>query len=270
MPLAGAIARIAFGAALTLVASCAAMDAPEDPSVARMPFEVRAGQADMMIMAVEQGVSRAEVAGAVQALADDATLCMSWPGLWIDALERRTSYTARYDLMSRDWGESVAANSRRRMQEFVDLGFITQRDRPDIGVGVTEYTLTTEGTATLQGSIEVGGRLAFCPETPRRVIEIVDMQWGAFECGSLAVRFTHTADDWPAWAQTEAARARIVQTWAANGDAASGTVTLGRQWFSRRAAPAGLRQNGGLTSACYDPERGRVMGTDLNLAAGSP
>src|SRR5262245_14220202 len=112
-----------------------------DTEVSRMPREVRLGAADMAISRVDEDVTREEVTAAVQALVERAPLCFPWPGLWLDASDRRNFYFARFDLMARDWGSTVAANSRQRMQEFVDLGFLTARDRPDLGTGVVEYTL---------------------------------------------------------------------------------------------------------------------------------
>jgi hypothetical protein len=234
-----------------------------------MPREVRTGAADMVIVRVEPTVERAEVAAAVQRLVHDAPLCFPWPGLWLDASDRRHVYYARYDLMSRDWGGEVAEASSQRMQEFVDMGFLTARPRPDRGEGVVEYMLTDSGDAYLRGSPYGGARPQFCPNAERRLVDITNMQFGQFECGSLQVRFTHTGDNWPTWARTAAARERVAATWAPVGETSEGAVTLGRQWFRLNALPSG-EQNGALKSVCYDASRQSVTGGDLSFSPPPP
>lgn len=234
----------------------------------RMPREVRTGSADMVVARVGEDVSREEVARAVQTMVAQAPMCFPWPGLWLDASERRSVFYARYDLMARDWGSMVAANSRERMQEFVDLGFLTASDRPDLGPGVVEYNLTEAGSTYLRGSPYGGERPSFCAPSERRLVEITNMEWGEYDCGNLHVTFAHSADNWPAWARTEASRARIVSTWGPVGVVGQGTVTLGRQWFRRNEVPRG-RDNGELRSVCYDSTLQRVVGDDLELAPAS-
>lgn len=236
---------------------------------ARMPREVRLGAADMAISRVDEDVSREEVAAAVQSMVQQEAMCFPWPGLWLDASDRRNFYFARYDLMARDWGATTAANSRQRMQEFVDLGFLTARDRPDLGAGVVEYSLTETGATYLRGSPYGGERPTFCAPSQRRVVEVTNMEWGQYDCGSVHVTFTHVADNWPAWARSEEARARIASTWGPVGVASEGTVTLGRQWFRRGQLPSD-RSNGELRSVCYDGARQRVVGDDLELAPAAP
>ncbi|MBX3428812.1 MAG: hypothetical protein KF779_04450 [Hyphomonadaceae bacterium] len=231
----------------------------------RVPREIRTGAAESVIERVESTVDRAEVLSAVQTLVTAAPLCYPWPGLWLAASERRNVYYARYDLMRRDWGEEVSSASQQRMHEFVELGFLTERERPDIGPGVIEYNPTPEGAAFLQGSPYGGARPQFCPNSQRRVVEITSMEFGQFDCGSLRVRFTHIADAWPTWALTEDARERIDATWAPIGVPLSGEVTLGRQWFRRGAVPPGV-ENGALRSLCLDGAH-NVVGDDLNLNA---
>lgn len=110
--------------------------------------------------------------------------------------------------MARDWGGEVAASSRARMQEFVDLGFLTSRERPDMGADVVEYSLTQQGGASVQGSPYGGARPSFCAPAEHGVVAVTDVQHGQFACGSMRVRFTHVADAWPNWARTDNARAR--------------------------------------------------------------
>jgi hypothetical protein len=269
MSSASTVLRILVAATFLAVAACALSTAADETgSSPRPPREIRSGAAEMIMTRVERNVSREEVASAVQALVTTAPICLPWPGLWIQDLERRNIFLVRYDLMARDWGEASAANGRRRMQEFVDMGLLTQVERIDIGPNIIEYTLTQAGDELLRGSpySTSGVRPSFCLIAPRRVVDITDMQWGQFECGTLLVRFTHVADDWPAWAQSEDLRARISSSWPPNGMVAEGTVSLGRQWFSRQAMPPGLERNGALRSVCFDSERGRVIGNDLNLS----
>jgi hypothetical protein len=90
------------------------------------------------------------------------------------------------------------------------------------------------------------------------------VEWGAFSCGSIQVRFTHTADQWPEWARTENARNRLQSAWGALGDELEGSVSLSRRWYRRGAVPGGVR-NGSLQSACFDASREQVTGDDLQM-----
>lgn len=282
MPLARVIMRLAAVAALALtVASCATpVVAPRPVAEPRvegpdrshlMPRQIRAGTADMIIARVESEVSPDEVATAVQALVRAAPVCIPWPSVWLQGNEWRTLFLVRYDLMGRDWGAEVTNNYRRRMQEFVDLGFLSVRERPDIGSGVIEYTLTRDGDRYLRGSPYAGSqRPAFCPPAERSLVEITQMEWGQFPCGTLRVRFTHVADAWPAWAQTTSARDRVDAAYAPLGMQREGVVSLSRQWFGRGQLPADMVANGDLRSLCYDASRENIIGTDLNLSAPPP
>ncbi|MCX7358296.1 MAG: hypothetical protein NT015_09160 [Alphaproteobacteria bacterium] len=266
MPLAKAIRAIAWSSLSLFLCACGAMgNVPSRDEFMRTPREIRTGAADSVIERVESTVDRAEVLAAVQSLVTAAPLCYPWPGLWLDASDRRNAYYARYDLMTRDWGEETTSASRERMREFVDLGFLVARERPDIGVGAVQYDLTTEGVAFLRGSPYGGARPQFCPNAQRRVAELTNLEFGQFDCGSLRVTFTHVADAWPTWARTEAARERVDSTWAPAGIPMTGQVTLGRQWFRQGEAPPGVR-NGALRSLCLDGSR-NVVGDDLNLSA---
>ncbi|HYD88307.1 MAG TPA: hypothetical protein VEA80_12600 [Vitreimonas sp.] len=265
MSLAKAVARLTGAALAVVVAGCAIADAPSVAEFQRVPREIRTGAADMMIEPVEPTVSREEVVAAVQTLVQRESLCFSWPGLWLDASDRRNFYFVRYDLMARDWGQDIADRNRARMQEFVDLGFLIARERPDIAPGVVEYTLTSEGVAYLRGSPYGGERPSFCAPSQRRVVEVTELEWGEFPCGSLRVRFNHVSDDWPTWARTESARTRIAAEWAPVGVTLPGSVSLSRQWYRRDSMPEGMEQNGELRSLCYDSDRQRVMGDDLEL-----
>lgn len=266
------IPRLVCAALVTATVAACALGDISLPTLqrqsARMPREVRMGAADMAIAPVGEEVSREEVATAVRTMVAQAPMCFPWPGLWLDASERRSVYVARYDLMARDWGSTAAANGRQRMQEFVDLGFLTASDRPDLGPGVVEYNLTEAGSSYLRGSPYGGDRPTFCAPSERRLVEITNMEWGEYDCGSLHVTFAHSADDWPAWARTEASRARIASTWGPVGAVAPGTVTLSRQWFRRSDLPRG-RANGELRSVCYDATLQRIVGDDLELAPAS-
>ena len=203
MPLARAIPRIVVGLMMLTLGACAGVGLPTNDEFVRMPLAVRTGAANSVIERVETNVDRAEVAAAVQRLVTDAPICFPWPGLWLDASTRRNVYYARYDRMSRDWGSDVANASQQRMREFVDLGFLTAVERPDLGPGVVEYTLTADGVRFLRGSPYGGARPQFCPNAQRRVVEVTDMQWGQYPCGSLRVRFIHVADGYPTWARTD-------------------------------------------------------------------
>ena len=265
MPLAHAIRWIALSSLVLALGACAG-DIPSRDEFMRVPNAIRTGAAETVIERVEDTVDRAEVAAAVQALVAAAEICYPWPGLWLDASDRRNFYFARYDLMSRDWGVDITSASQQRMREFVDLGFLVARERPDMAPGIVEYSLTSEGAAALRGTPYGGARPQFCPASQRRVTEITEMQFGQFACGSLHVRFTHVADAWPTWARTGAARQRVDATWAPVGVPINGEVTLGRQWFRHGAAPPGI-QNGAMRSLCLDSSRQNVVGDDLNLNA---
>ncbi|MGE0743141.1 MAG: hypothetical protein AB7O98_17535 [Hyphomonadaceae bacterium] len=246
------------------VAACTVEPLPDRDEFMRIPREIRAGAADMVIERVAPNVSPAEVATAVQRMVADAPLCFAWPGVWLDGSERRRSvFLVRYDLMRRDWGAEAANTSAARMQEFVDMGYLVARE---MGDGAVQYALTNEGFARLQGSPYGGERPSFCAPSQRRVVEVTNIEPGQFTCGSLRVRFTHVADDWPSWARTPSLRERAAQAWAPIGHVESGTVTLGRQWFRQGQTPPG-RVNGELRSLCYDATRQRVTGDDLTLAA---
>jgi hypothetical protein len=260
------ISRVALVVCALMVSACSGIaGVPSRDEFLRVPREIRTGAADSVIERVENTVDRTEVAAAVQNLVAAAPICYPWPGLWLDASDRRNVYFARYGLMARDWGDDVTVASQQRMREFVELGFLIARDRPDLGPGVVEYTLTSDGVAFLRGSPYGGARPQFCPNAQRRVLEITNMEFGQFECGNLRVSFTHVADTWPTWARTDAARQRVDATWAPPAVPISGQVTLSRQWFRRGAIPPGI-QNGGLRSLCLDDAR-NVIGDDLNLNA---
>ncbi|MEQ1619736.1 MAG: hypothetical protein ABL883_15490 [Terricaulis sp.] len=219
----------------------------------------------MAIQRVEREVSREEVAAAVNRLVGQARSCMRWPSLWIEGDERRTLYLVRFDLMARDWGEDVTAESRARMQEFVDMGLLSARPRDDLGPGAVAFFLTRDGARAISGSLR--SNMAFCPSPERVLGEITNLEWGDFECGSLRVNFTHVGQAWPSWARTEASRRRVAQTWAALGQPMPGSVTLSRQWYQPHLIPLGMAQNGELRSLCFDQGRRRVVGDDLNLNA---
>lgn len=263
MPIAKlAFVRAALVAGAGLIA--AACSAPEGLVA---PREIRAGIAETAAQYVESGVTEAEVAAAIQAMIAAEPVCTGWPTLWLQDGGRRTLFLARYDLMTRDWGPGVADASRERMAEFVAGGFLNARPREDLGAGAMEYTLTSMGDAALRGSPYSGERPTFCAPAERRLVEISEMEWGAFPCGNLRVRFTHVGDGWPSWAQAEAMRARLAQSWPAPGEAASGSVTLSRRWHSARGRSGVGR--GELASICYDNAR-RLIGDDLELFAAAP
>lgn len=230
---------------------------------ARMPNSIRNGAAQLAVQRVESDVSRDEVAAVIQAMLSEQAVCMPWPALWAENLSSQR-IIVRFDLMARDWGEEAAAAAEGRMQEFVELGFLTAREQPRLGPRVVEFALTPSGQTSLRGRMTSGSRPAFCGSTERRVVDIVSMQWGEFPCGSLHVRFSHVADRWPSWARTEAARARVGAV-SATGEVAFGEVTLSRRW----RLPSSLRPgepNGELRSMCYGAD-GEVEGNDFSLAA---
>lgn len=263
MPLARAIPRIA-GLVLGLALSaCANIDLPSNDEFVRLPLDVRTGAANTVIERVESTVDHVEVQAAVQQLVTNAPVCFPWPGLWLDASTRRNVYYARYDRMNTDWGSDFAAASRARMREFVDMGFLTAVERPDLGPGVVEYVLTAEGDRFLRGTPYGGIRPQFCPNAQRRVVEVTNMQWGQYPCGSVRVRFTHVADDYPTWARTDASRQRVDASWSL-GVPAEGEVSLSRHWYRPNLLPSG-QTNGALKSLCLDGAQ-NVIGDDLTLA----
>lgn len=266
----GIFTRLTAAALVFGLAGCALAEISAESDYARLPRDIRSGAAETAIERVEAGgVTDAEVALAVQALVEREPLCFGWPGLWLDASNRRNFYFVRYDLMERDWGRDVAEAGRQRMNEFVELGFLVARERPDIAPGVVEYTLTTDGVAYLRGSPYGGERPSFCAPSQRRVVEITSMEFGRFPCGSLRVRFNHIADDWPNWARTDNARNRVATSWAPVGVATQGSVSLSRQWYQPGSVPDGV-SNGGLQSLCYDEATRAVVGEDLELGPAQP
>jgi hypothetical protein len=238
----------------------------EANAVMRAPREIRLGQAEMVIQRVESDVSRDEVFAAVERMLAQASICIRWPPLWIED-GRRASLVVRYDLMARDWGEVSVADAQAWMDEFVEAGFLISSALPNTP-GAFSYQLTAEGEQRLSGIIEPGRRPSFCGLAERRLVEITEMEWGDFPCGSLLVRFSHVADDWPSWARAETTRARLAAGWPPVGVAATGSVSLSRQWYRRGAVPPGFA-NGSLHSACFDARRQRIVGDDLNLTTAS-
>ncbi len=259
---------IPLALAMLLLAACEMAQSAANQEFMRIPRPVRTGAAESAIERVEPDVSREEIFAAVQAQMSRETLCFSWPGLWLQESAIRNIYYVRYDLMARDWGAEVAASSRARMQEFVELGYLSRRERPDMGADVIEYGLTPQGAAYLHGSPYVGARPSFCAPAERRVVAITDVQHGQFACGSMQVRFTHVADAWPDWARTDNARARVAQTWTPLGQEGGGTVSMSRQWFRPGQIPNGVI-NGQLRSLCYDAADREIYGEDMELA-GAP
>lgn len=264
------MALLAPGLALAAVA-CAdlGLEAPA-ANAPRPPAEIRTGAAEMALQTVESDIPAEEIARGVQRLVDEAQVCMAWPALWLEDSDRRAQFLVRYDLMTRDWGADVSAESAARMQEFVDLGFLTAQARQGVGAGEALYTLSPEGQTAMRGSPYGGARPSFCGPSGRRVQEITNIEWGEFDCGNLRVSFTHLADDWPVWARTDGARARIAQTWSPPGRSLAGRVTLSRQWYRRDSLPSGDFENGSLRSVCFDPVRTRFTGSDLDLNIGAP
>jgi len=245
------------------------VNVPTGPT-ARMPSELRTGQANMAIQPVERNVLRAEVAAAVQRMIRAAPICDPMPGLWLEPASRRGAWVVRLDLMARDWGQDVADDARARVAELITLGYFVKRERPDVGPGVIEISITNEGRDHMRGSIETGQSPQFCAPAERRLVEITSMEWGRFPCGTLHVRFTHTADAWPSWANNDASRARLAAEWPALGEVMDGEVTVSRQWFRRSIDIPDDVQNGALRSLCYDSDHRRVVGDDLNLFATPP
>ena len=231
-----------------------------------LPREIRRDGAEMVVQPVDTSVPEAEVVVAVQALLEREPLCFAWPSLWLTDSERRTYYYARYDLMARDWGAELAAESRRRMQEFVDMGFLTATDRPNLGPGAVEYVLTPDGDTYLRGSPYGTERPQFCAPSQRHLVQIDSSEWGEFGCGNLRVTFQHRADEWPSWARTERSRELVTATWGGLGAIAPGSVSLSRQWHRPDLVPDDMRENGSLRSVCHDGENRVIPGDDLELS----
>lgn len=232
----------------------------------RTPREIRSGSADTVVAPVERDVPQIEVAAAIRQILDQSPICLPWPAIWLNEAAVRSAYVMRADLMARDWGEQVASDGEQRMDEFVDMGFLSKRERADIGPRVHEYALTQLGRQYLHGSPYGGERPIFCAPSQRRLIEITRIEFGQFPCGSLRAYFTYAPQNWPSWAATDAARTRIQDDIGPIGAVSAGSVSLGRQWFSQTALPSGFT-NGSLQSVCYDAQSQRVTGNDLDLHA---
>jgi hypothetical protein len=254
--------RIWVSAAALAVFVCAAASAWSQSNTARVPREIRFGAVDMVVQRVEPGVSQSEIFEAVQAQLDRETMCFPWPSVWLDPVERRRVFIVRFDLMERDWGAEVATRTRARINEFVEMGVLVAREQSDIGPGVTEYRLTRLGDERLVGSPS-SGRMSFCMPSGRRVVEVLETQFGDYPCGTLQVRFRHVADAWPSWARTQTIQTRINDTWGTIGSPGEGAVSMSRQWFSDD--PPDGRENGQLRSVCFDPDARAVRGEDMEL-----
>lgn len=274
MPLGRAVPYLLL--ALTVLAACTTVPGPEPSGMpasmqeegarttARMPRELQFGGVDMIIQRVEPDVSREEVMAAIGPMIANAPVCLRWPALWMEQA-RRTSFSVRYDLMTRDWGEAAVAAARARMAEFVDMGLL--QEQAGAYEGTVVYVVTSTGLQFLRGVVEPGARPTFCGPAERRLVAIEALEWGQFPCGTLRVRFTHEGDAWPSWATSEHTRARLAPVWPAAGAPVAGSVSLSRQWFAREALPPGA-QNGALRSACFDARRQEIIGDDLNLSLG--
>lgn len=266
MPSMRAIYVLAVCALAAAVSGCAVTSAEQRAEFERTPREIRSGAANSVVAPVERDVTREEVATAVRAILDQSQICMPWPGLWLSEGQSRASYIVRADLMARDWGEEVAGQGEQRMDEFVDMGFLTKRERPEVGERVHEYTLTALGRQYLQGSPYGGDRPVFCAPAQRTLIAITRIEFGQFPCGSVRAYFSYTSQNWPAWARTDAARTRIEGDIGPIGAVENGSVSLGRQWYSQAALPEGV-SNGSLQSVCYNAQAQRITGNDLDLHA---
>jgi hypothetical protein len=253
MPSVRAIAYFAVCAMAVGVSACEITNAPTREEFLRIPNEIRTGATDTVVAPVERDVSRDEIDRAVRTMLSDSPICLAWPSLWLNEGASRADYVVRSDLMARDWGENVAGEGE-------------QRERPEIATRVHQYSLTPAGRGYLRGSPYGGDRPSFCAPSQRQLIEITNIEFGQYPCGTLRVSFTYTAQSWPSWASSDAARTRVAADLGAIGAVEHGVVTLGRQWFSQTALPEG-RSNGSLQSVCYDAQYQRVTGSDLNLHA---
>lgn len=242
------------------LAACSTMPGP-NPNAPELPRELLDGRADMVIRPVEPDVTRAEIAEVLQLRIDGAATCIRWPALWSQAAGVRT-IQVRFDMMTRDWGEAVASDARQRLDEFVEMGLLTKNET---GVNVAEYTLTDTGRTYLRGGLAGGAQPpSFCGPAERRLVEITNLEWGDFDCGSLRVRFSHVGDAWPSWVASDGARSRL-EYWQQPGVNAVGSVTLSRHWYRDVDVPAEMSRNGGLRSLCYDAARRRSTGDDFRL-----
>ncbi|MBI3437090.1 MAG: hypothetical protein HY054_00255 [Proteobacteria bacterium] len=268
MPSVRAIHVLAACALATATSACAVTSQQRMAEFDRTPREIRTGAASSVVAPVERDVSREEVAAAVRTILDQSQICMPWPGVWLNEAASRATYVVRADLMARDWGENVAQQGEQRMDQFVDMGFLSKRERPDIGQRVHEYTLTSLGRQYLQGSPYGGDRPVFCAPSQRQLLEVTRIEFGQFPCGTVRAYFTYSSQDWPVWARTDAARTRIEGDVGSIGAVENGSVSLGRQWYSQAALPNGVI-NGSLQSICYNAQAQRVTGDDLDLHAQS-
>jgi hypothetical protein len=129
----------------------------------------------MVIQRVEDNVSPDEVAAALEPMLATAPVCMRWPALWLERVQR-DSFVVRYGLMARDWGEQASASAQAQMDEFVAVGFLTAAPAISPDSRAVEYTLTAAGERYLSGLIEPGRRPQFCAPAERRLVEITEMQ----------------------------------------------------------------------------------------------
>jgi len=217
----------ALGGALALAACSASIGPDVNVDAYRTRGEIDAADASIAVRDM---------------LAASTPVCMAWPSLWIEENDRRDNYPVRYDLMRRDWGESVSGASERRMEEFVAMGFLTKRAEDD---GAATYALTEVGRRYLRQTDESVAGARFCAPSQRRLVSITNVTPGDYRCGSALVRFTHIADTPPDWARTENARARWQTAVAPVGQVSHGTVTLSRRGDELRSTcePADLQLN---------------------------
>jgi hypothetical protein len=269
MPSARAM-RIMAAVLLGLAAAACAEVSPSEFEYRRIPLAVRTGAADLVVEHVDPGVSRDELTSAVRRVVENARVCVRWPAVWIEQDDRHSYFVVRYGLMARDWGADIAARSVQRMQEFVEMGFLEQRDRPDLGDGAVQYSITAAGSANMIGLLGNGERPSFCAPGGRRLVDIINVEWGDFPCGNVRIYFSHVADEWPTWVHTDEQRDLIAQTWAPAGVTAYGRLSLYRLWYPPRQVPANMTRNGELRSACYDAEHERITGDDIDLRAPAP
>lgn len=248
---------------LALLGAACASAAPSGTATgAPAPRAVLIGRAAFVFEPIQGEIPADELRAAIAPMVARAAICMRFPGIWLDGEMRLSAFVVRYDLMQRDWGSEVSASARQRMDEFVEMGFLTAAPRGE----AVAYTLTPLGRAMLRGGFGGGRPPSFCGASEHRLLEIVSTERGAFPCGSVRVRFSHVGDAWPSWAASEAARRYVAAAGASPGEASEGSVSLSRRWYARDILPARI-VNGSLGSLCYDARRDLYRGDDFIFIA---
>jgi hypothetical protein len=246
---------------IVLAAACATV--PTLLTGPQMPPEIRQGRSAFVLQPVESDVTDGEIVATVSALIASAPICVRTPALWLEGPARLSAFTVRFDLMARDWGAEATDDARRRMNALVEMGLLSAAP----GDGPVIFAITPLGRSMMRGSFGAGRPPGFCGSSEQHLVRVVSTERGAFSCGSLRVHFVHSADQWPAWATSEAARRVVADAGLAPGQSGEGSVSLSRRWYAPETLPQNI-PNGSLGSLCQ-MGRDRYRGDDFNLGGSS-